>query len=173
MKTNWRKQTRYPQHRRALLLVLLAILVALPKAWSLSSDATSDIIVNNELDNLAASSATATLLRSEQGTIPTKIPMTYKLLADYEGGVKKVASTNLGTTIGRKPGFTLGRFVTISVGVFPLAYFCSGAVLSLVRIAGSSQDASVTTTERFIQLGVSAGLCLGVGVLDIFLPSDW
>lgn len=172
MKTNYWMQICLLNHRRSLVLVLLVILFALPKAWSLSPDATFDIVVNNELDGPTASSA-ATLRESEQVAISTQIPMTYSLLADYEGGGKKVASTNMGTTLGRKPGFSVGRFVTISVGVFPLAYFCTGAMLSLVRIIGSGQGASVTTTERFIQLGVSAGLCLGVGVLDIFLPSDW
>jgi hypothetical protein len=80
----------------------------------------------------------------------------------------------------------MGRFVTISVGTFPFAYLYTNFVFDMVRFTTNGFDtayapwpfnqasgSSVATSERFIRLGVAAGLCLGVGVLDIFLPGDW
>ncbi|MCE5256452.1 MAG: hypothetical protein LLF89_06350 [Spirochaetaceae bacterium] len=85
-----------------------------------------------------------------------------------------------------KASFSLGRFIIVSVGAFPFSYFYTNFAFDSVKFVANGFDttyapwpfnsqssSSVTTSERFIRLGVSAGLCLIVGSLDIFLPRDW
>ena len=106
------------------------------------------------------------------------IPLTY-LASDKKG------APSAGTK-STKPVFSLGRFVTLSVGTFPFAYFYTNFVFDIAKFAisgfdttyapwpfNSDSSSTVTTSENFVRLGVSAGLCLAVGVLDIFLPHDW
>jgi len=144
-------------------------------AVSLSVTASSG---GTEREDAVAGSLGQTTQYYSPGQLISPIPLTY-LASDKKG------ATSAGVK-SAKPVFSLGRFVTLSVGTFPFAYFYTNFVFDIAKFAMSGFDttyapwpfnsdssSTVTTSEHFIRLGVSAGLCLAVGVFDIFLPHDW
>jgi hypothetical protein len=84
------------------------------------------------------------------------------------------------TAAARKPG--LGRTVVIAFGSLPFTVFYTDFIFDSVRFATNGFDlqyapwplknaysAAVSSSERFLRLGVSLGLSAAIGIIDLIL----
>jgi hypothetical protein len=140
----------------------------------LSSSCTIPILVVLLLGTIAPSLSYGQSV-SEGSQTPTSsrlaaspIPLTY----DPSAAKKTVAA--------KKP--SLGRAVVIAFGSLPFTAFYTDFVFDSVRFATNGFDlqyapwplknsysAAVSTSERFIRLGVSLGLSAAIGIIDLIL----